>query len=185
MRWQAIYWSSISPIPCCLMASPGTNDLIDAIQFQGMSQMILLNGYWRLRILTCHQINPWHTGSVLRYIKICTSISSIRNISMIHIFVFSIMFWYWEGTGSWNLFQWTHKTVFVLQFPCHACWWPGNTRSQGISGLGVNSLWPSDAIWRQRSGSAMAQVMACCLTAPSHYLNQCWLIISEAQWRQH
>ena len=29
-----------------------------------------------------------------------------------------------------------------------------------------NSLRPSDAIWRQRSG-------------PSHYLNQCWLIISK------
>ena len=25
----------------------------------------------------------------------------------------------------------------------------------------------------------LAQVMACCLTAPSHYLNQCWLIISK------
>ena len=25
----------------------------------------------------------------------------------------------------------------------------------------VNSLWPSDAIWRQRSGSTLAQVMAC------------------------
>ena len=24
--------------------------------------------------------------------------------------------------------------------------------------------------------------MACCLTAPSHYLNQCWLIISEVLW---
>ena len=24
--------------------------------------------------------------------------------------------------------------------------------------------------------------MACCLTAPSHYLNQCWLIISEVPW---
>ena len=24
-------------------------------------------------------------------------------------------------------------------------------------------------------GSTLAQVMACCLTAPSHYLNQCWL----------
>ena len=46
----------------------------------------------------------------------------------------------------------------------------------------INSLWPSDAIWRQRSGSTLAQVMACCLTAPSHYLNQCWLIISEVQW---
>ena len=25
--------------------------------------------------------------------------------------------------------------------------------------------------------------MACCLKAPSHYLNQCWLIISEVPWR--
>ena len=37
-------------------------------------------------------------------------------------------------------------------------------------------MWPrSDAIWWHRSGSAFAQVMACCLTAPSHYVNQCWL----------
>ena len=34
----------------------------------------------------------------------------------------------------------------------------------------------------KRSGSMLAQVMACCLTAPSHYLNQCWLIISKIQW---
>ena len=47
----------------------------------------------------------------------------------------------------------------------------------------VNSLWPSDVIWRHRSGSLFAQVMACCLTAPSHYLNQCWLIINEIPWR--
>ena len=46
----------------------------------------------------------------------------------------------------------------------------------------INSLWPSDAIWRQRFGSPLAQVMACCLTAPSHYLNQCWLMISEVLW---
>ena len=46
----------------------------------------------------------------------------------------------------------------------------------------VNSLGPSDAIWRHRSGSTLAQVMACCLTAPSHYLNQCWLIISKVLW---
>ena len=41
------------------------------------------------------------------------------------------------------------------------------------------------AIWRQRSGSTFAQVMACCLTAPSHYLNQCRLIISEVQWHSY
>ena len=44
------------------------------------------------------------------------------------------------------------------------------------------SLEPSDAIWRQRSGSTLAQVMAWCLTAPSHYLNQCWLNISKVEW---
>ena len=46
----------------------------------------------------------------------------------------------------------------------------------------IDSFWPSDTILWQRSGSTLAQVMACCLTAPSHYLNQYWLIISEVWW---
>ena len=37
----------------------------------------------------------------------------------------------------------------------------------------INPLWPGDAIRRHRFWSTLAQVMACCLTAPSHYLNQC------------
>ena len=40
----------------------------------------------------------------------------------------------------------------------------------------------SDAIWRWRSWSTLVQVMACCLMAPRHYLNQCWLIISKVLW---
>ena len=48
--------------------------------------------------------------------------------------------------------------------------------------LFVNSLRPSDAIWWQRTGSTLDHVMACCLTAPSHYLNQWWLIISKVLW---
>ena len=46
----------------------------------------------------------------------------------------------------------------------------------------VNSLGPSDTIWHWRSWSTLVQVMACCLTAPSHYLDQCWLIISKVLW---
>ena len=46
----------------------------------------------------------------------------------------------------------------------------------------VNSLWPSHAIWQHRSGSTLAQVMACCLMVSSHYLNQCWLIIDGVLW---
>ena len=41
----------------------------------------------------------------------------------------------------------------------------------------VKSFWPSFAIWWYRSASTLAQEMACCLMAPSHYLNQYWLII--------
>ena len=43
----------------------------------------------------------------------------------------------------------------------------------------VNSLWPSDAMWQHRSGSTLGQVMGWCLTVPSHYPTQCWLIISK------
>ena len=39
------------------------------------------------------------------------------------------------------------------------------------------ALWPCDVIWWQRSGSVLPQVMAWCRQAPSHYLNQYWLII--------
>ena len=60
-------------------------------------------------------------------------------------------------------------TPFLLQSQCHYCY----------------SLGPSDAIWRCRSGSTLAHVMACCLTAPSHYLNQCWLIISKVHWHSY
>ena len=49
--------------------------------------------------------------------------------------------------------------------------------------ISINSLWPGDVIWRQRSKSTLAQVMTCCLTAPSHYRNQCWLMIREVLWR--
>ena len=38
------------------------------------------------------------------------------------------------------------------------------------------SLSPRDATWRSWPWSSLAHVMICCLTASSHYLNQCWLI---------
>ena len=43
-----------------------------------------------------------------------------------------------------------------------------------------NSLWPSNAVWWHSSGSTMVQVMACCLTAPNLYLNQCY---SNVLWQ--
>ena len=45
-----------------------------------------------------------------------------------------------------------------------------------------DSVRPDDAIWWHRSGSTSAQAMAWCLVAPSHYLDQCWLVIIETLW---
>ena len=39
-----------------------------------------------------------------------------------------------------------------------------------------------DAVWHHRSSSTLVQVVAWHLMAPSHYLKQCWIIISKAQW---
>ena len=60
--------------------------------------------------------------------------------------------------------------------------WPSNPHP---TNSWFNSLWPSDAIWRHRSRSTLAQVMACCLTASSHYLHQYWLIISKVYWHSY
>ena len=54
-----------------------------------------------------------------------------------------------------------------------------------VPGSQLNPLRPRDFICWQRSGSILAQVMAWCLTAPSHYSNQCWLITSVIQWHSN
>ena len=40
----------------------------------------------------------------------------------------------------------------------------------------------SDPIWRHRSESMLAHVTPRCLTAPNHYLNQCWHDINGTLW---
>ena len=47
---------------------------------------------------------------------------------------------------------------------------------------GVSGKVSGDTIWHQKTGSTLAQVMACCLTAPSHYLNQYWLLMNSVLW---
>ena len=44
----------------------------------------------------------------------------------------------------------------------------------------LNSLWPSDAIWRQRIGSRWRRQWL--VAWPGHYPNKYWLIISKVQW---
>ena len=74
--------------------------------------------------------------------------------------------------------QWCADWMFSLLFS----WASSIANTLQVRLFCINSLGPSDAIWRWRSWSTLVQVMVCCLTAPSHYLNQCWLIISKVLW---
>ena len=49
----------------------------------------------------------------------------------------------------------------------------------------VNWLGPSNTIWWHRSWSALAQVIACCLMEPSHFLNQLLNTGSGVLWYSH
>ena len=73
-----------------------------------------------------------------------------------------------------------------LQTDNRTCWHLKEEKASDILFLRkpdrLNTLWLNDAIWRHRSESTLAHVMACCLVAPSHYLNQCGLITGEVLW---
>ena len=44
-----------------------------------------------------------------------------------------------------------------------------------------NSLMPYDTRWHQGYSFTLVQVMACCLAAPTHYLNQYWSLRNKLQ----
>ena len=78
--------------------------------------------------------------------------------------------WYYDIIQTWDTYIVTSSSPIVVACP---------------KGHNINLLCPSDIIWWHISGSTLAQVMASCLTSPSHYLNQCWLIINKVQRYSH
>ena len=83
----------------------------------------------------------------------------LKRITLLHADLFwrniiiSLNFLYClhsDGLGSWNPSSWKARTL-------------------------LNSVLPCDTIWWCR---ILAQAMACFLMAPSHYLNQWWLLSS-------
>ena len=60
------------------------------------------------------------------------------------------------------------------------CCWPNILGHVVLSR--VNLLAIHDAMWHHKTWSTLAQVMAWCHQAPSHYLSQCWLLIHQFQW---
>ena len=61
-------------------------------------------------------------------------------------------------------------------------WWQSWHEDNSRLSVSLNPMWPNDAIWRHKSGSTWAKVVACCLMTPSHYVNQCRLVINGTLW---
>ena len=65
----------------------------------------------------------------------------------------------------------------ITMFPSSTCilnFWSSLPAEKKITGYFIDSLCPSDVIWQHRYCSTMAQILACCLMAPSHYLTSSW-----------
>ena len=125
--------------------------------------------------------------------KFTRFLSSLHPLCLCHSFHADFFFFFFLRN---IIYVCTFYHFLPLKWCTEDGWGPGDARSHGISSHGidlvimkyssfstrrVNSLGPGDAKRWQRYGSTLDQVMACCLTAPSHYLNQCRLI-SEIQW---
>ena len=118
-----------------------------------------------------NSLHMWHNhnrsgGGVSHRVPFPGKMSKVKITRVIHIW--NVGLW-WLGVGE-------GEGVFLLAW----CVWGGGGGLLYpcfgyIDDTRFNLLRPSNVIWPQRYWLTMAQNMAWCLTAPNHYLNQCWL----------
>ena len=64
--------------------------------------------------------------------------------------------------------------IYMITDVCYVMLLLNNSR--GLIMLNVPaiiSVWPGGTIWRHKPWSILVEVMACCLTAPNHYMKEC------------
>ena len=105
-------------------------------------------------------------------------LSSIYQNHMHHyVSLFGIIAWFMRKAGDIlkqmmlyyhvSMWIWLSSFIYKSQYT--------NLYAASMCPL-LNSLLLGDDLCRHKSWSTLAQLIACCLTAPSHYPNQCWLI---------
>ena len=138
----------------------------------------------QFQVISRNAIMQWEfswRASVVAYYSLLIRWSIFFSKIQCNAFLMWSIFSPWTPHSSpmrvrYECILWVHSLNYFLPKPVQCCIW------YHCIWLSFNSLGPNDAIWQQGSRSTLVQVMACCLTAPSHYLNQCWLIISGVHW---
>ena len=84
----------------------------------------------------------------------------------------------WRHNKSWHWMIKCYNDVSKSTQLDHWCFWNCFQENWDHICGEWNITHCGRVIWCHRFRSTLAQIMDCCLTAPSHYLNQCWLIIN-------
>ena len=128
-----------------------------------------------VQIIMCKNSCPGNISST------CDEISSMWVSSLILL----IMSCHISGNMPWNNDFWDMGNIyFIDNWTENNCFPPQNMFEYVISSVTIGHLCYSVfyvlshcglvTSYGHRSGSTMAQVMACCLTATRHYLSHCW-----------
>ena len=162
--------SSVVVVPRCARGRHGWNTFkklsgksIQAIHF--ILHMIDINAW---KILTAMLVAFGQREVVKNLLCPHDKVRTIHPITTLWLYPTKVMLQYW-----WN-FESVLLETFCANVPKHGA--SGCTpsvrihdiRPLRILGVATHHFWPSDTIGRHRFGSTFT------LTAPSHYLNQCW-----------
>ena len=121
---------------------------------------------------------------ILHKLRIWLRPGTCQGHSVENIYPYSSIVWHTyvpvqkRGTGINNFLSFG---VLYTELECNHVWVGVKQVCLAIETFHFqrSALRSSDTIWRRLFWSTLAQVMARCMIAPSHYLNQCWLIISN------
>ena len=91
-----------------------------------------------------------------------------------YIFAFSIFLQHWSHRSTWIIFSCDQAALWMVFSICVSV-----CLSVRLSHL-FHYVPIIVSSWNFQELLLMTKVR--CLTAPSHYLNQCWLIISKVEW---
>ena len=95
------------------------------------------------------------------------------------------IFWYKFGEPSlngWRVIAWTSKSSHTDRQTDTHTQTQAMTIPVGQKRPRVKKPTKQKNPKNHRKWSTLALAMTCCTIAPSHYLNQCWLIINNVKW---
>ena len=113
--------------------------------------------------------------TILKWTILAKEIRKRSQAKLTNLMLTGIYKTYWNDIYNCGLIKCQHGDLIMVKLGQYQLWLYSGT----LTHCGLVMPYGNTDL----DGSTLVQVMACCLMAPSHSLNQYWLIISEVQWQ--